>query len=254
MIGASPIAGLIWTLVRTDFKTRYHGTLGGFFWALLKPLTMFFVLMGVFSYMFASDPNFKINLIIGLFLYDFFSEATKSGIVSLREKAFLLTKAKFRTWVVVFTSSSNALINLSLFAITVTIFIHVFKRPVSFFEALVFFGYLFQFWMLVFGFSLASSVLFLIYRDLNQIWELTLQAGFFVAPVIYPLGIIPEEAHKYLYVWLPTAVIQFSRSVLVDGIIVSNTAHGLLLASVVIVMAVGIVIYRSLGAKALEKI
>ncbi len=30
-------AGLIWTLVRTDFKARYHGTLGGFVWALLKP-------------------------------------------------------------------------------------------------------------------------------------------------------------------------------------------------------------------------
>ena len=27
--------GLAWTLVRTDFKARYHGTLSGFAWALL---------------------------------------------------------------------------------------------------------------------------------------------------------------------------------------------------------------------------
>ena len=45
--------GLIWTLVRTDFKARYHGTLSGFVWALLKPLTMFLVLMAVFSFVFA---------------------------------------------------------------------------------------------------------------------------------------------------------------------------------------------------------
>ena len=29
--------GLVWTLVRTDFKARYHGTASGFVWALLKP-------------------------------------------------------------------------------------------------------------------------------------------------------------------------------------------------------------------------
>jgi len=62
------LAGFAWTLVRTDFKTRYHGTLAGFFWALLKPLTMFTVLMGVFSYIFASTPNYRLDLIIGLFL------------------------------------------------------------------------------------------------------------------------------------------------------------------------------------------
>ena len=27
------LAGLAWTIVRTDFKVRYHGTAGGFLWA-----------------------------------------------------------------------------------------------------------------------------------------------------------------------------------------------------------------------------
>ncbi len=71
--------GLVWTLVRTDFKTRYHGTIGGFVWALLKPLTMFLVLLAVFSYVFASEPQYKLDLIIGLFLYEFFQESTKIG-------------------------------------------------------------------------------------------------------------------------------------------------------------------------------
>ncbi|MCP4036181.1 MAG: hypothetical protein GY733_04535, partial [bacterium] len=31
------------------------------------------------------------------------------------------------------------------------------------------------------GVSLGSSVLFLRYRDLNQVWEVVLQAGFFIA-------------------------------------------------------------------------
>src|SRR5207253_687745 len=149
-------AGLVWTLVRTDFKARYHGSLGGFVWALLKPLSMFLVLMAVFSFLFASNPTYKLDLIIGLFLF------------------------------------------------------------LSYCVALV---------AVVVGFSLSTSVLFLRYRDLNQVWDVAVQAGFFVAPIIYPLGIIPERFHIYLYLWPPTPVIEFSRAVLVTGVVPTATAH-----------------------------
>src|SRR5207249_246841 len=101
------MAGLIWTLVRTDFKVRYHGTLAGFVWALLKPVIMFLVLMGVFSFIFSADPNYKLKLIIGLFLWDFFAEATKVGLLSLQAKGYLLAKTRFPRWILVATSSSN---------------------------------------------------------------------------------------------------------------------------------------------------
>ena len=55
-------AGLLWTLVRTDFKARYHGTLSGFVWALLKPAAMFVVLRPCFSLVFRSDPTYKLDL------------------------------------------------------------------------------------------------------------------------------------------------------------------------------------------------
>src|SRR5215208_5592445 len=115
--GHGHFGGLIWTLVRTDFKTRYHGTAGGFVWALLKPLTMFLVLLAVFSYVFASEPQYKLDLIIGLFLYEFFQESTKTGLLSLRAKGYLLTKARFPSWIVVVTSASNAVITLALFSV-----------------------------------------------------------------------------------------------------------------------------------------
>src|SRR5690349_20099581 len=65
-------SGLFWTLIRTDFKTRYHGSVGGFIWALLKPLAMFVVLVSVFSFVFATDPTYRLNLVLGIFLFDFF--------------------------------------------------------------------------------------------------------------------------------------------------------------------------------------
>lgn len=248
------LPGLIWTLIRTDFKTRYHGTLGGYLWALVKPLTMFAVLYAVFSVIFSMDPNYNLNLIIGLFLWDFFSEATKTGFLSLQAKTFLLTKTKFSAWIVVLTSASNALITVSIFSVAVCAYISIFQRSLSLLEISCFGLYIFLFLIIIIGISLAGSVLFLRYRDINQIWELLMQVGFFFTPIIYPLDIVPHKFHFYLYMWLPTAVIQFSRSVLVKGEIPTITGHLLLLGSALVVFFAGAALYCRLAPRSLERL
>lgn len=246
------LSGLVWTLVRTDFKTRYHGTVGGFVWALLKPLTMFVVLMAVFSYVFAGSRQYRLDLIIGLFLYEFFQEATKTGLLSLRAKGYLLTKARFPSWVVVVTSASNAAITLTLFSFLLIAFLALTGRAPSLPRIALFAMYQLHFFAIVTGFSLAASVLFMRYRDLNQVWEVVTHAGFFVAPIIYPLDILPERVHAWLYVWPPTPVILFSRSVLVDGRTPSALAHGLLTLEAAVILVAGALIYRARAPRVAE--
>jgi lipopolysaccharide transport system permease protein len=252
--GNAYMPGLIWTLIRTDFKTRYHGTLGGYLWALFKPMTMFLVLLGVFSLIFSMDPDYPINLVIGLFVWDFFAEATRSGMGCLHAKAFLLTKARFPRWVLVLTSCSNSVITVSLFVIVVTIYLAVFREPLSLVGLFFFLLYLVLFLMIIIGFSLAASVLYLCYKDLNQFWDLALQAGFFVAPIIYPLDILPEKYHIILYLWPPTSVIQFIRLVLVHGEIPSLLANGLLIAAAAASLVVGVLVYRRFVPRAIEEL
>jgi lipopolysaccharide transport system permease protein len=245
-------AGLIWTLVRTDFKVRYHGTVGGFVWALMKPLAMFVMLMGVFSFLFASEPNYKLNLIIGLFLWDFFASGTIAGMGALQSRGFLLTKARCPAWILVVCSISNALITYVVFTVIILLFLMMLGHPPGVAAALLFVTYGLAMTLIITGFSLAASVLFLRYRDLNQIWDMALQAGFFVAPIIYPISILPERFHVYLYLWVPTPIIQFSRNVLVDGRIPTLTGHAYLLGAVALCLVVGTVVYRRLGPKAAE--
>lgn len=245
-------AGLIWTLVRTDFKARYHGTFGGFLWALLKPLSMFIVLMGVFSFLFASDPTYKLDLIVGLFLWDFFAEGTKTGLTSLHARGYLLTKARVPCWILVVTSISNAAITLAVFCVVIVVFLTGAGRPPSVASLVAFAAYCAALAAIVVGFALASSGLFLRYRDLNQVWDVVAQAGFFFAPVIYPLGILPERYHIYLYLWPPTPIIEFSRAALVTGVVPSTTANIYLLADAAICLLTGILIFRRLSPRAAE--
>jgi len=244
--------GLIWTLVRTDFKARYHGTLSGFVWALLKPLTMFAVLTAVFSLVFRREPHYKLDLLIGLFLWDFFAEGTKVGLTALHAKGFLLTKARFPAWILVVTALANPLFTILVFSIAFVVFLSAVGQAPSLVVLGLFLAYLVAMGLLIVGFSLGGSVLFLRYRDLNQVWEVITQAGFFITPIIYPLGVIPERFHFYLYLWPPTPIIEFTRSALVEGRAASLVAHVDLGLVVLAVLGAGVGVYRRLAPRAAE--
>lgn len=237
------LSGLFWTLVRTDFKTRYHGRLGGFVWALLKPLTMFLVLLAVFSLVFTTEPKYRLNLVIGIFLFDFFAEATKTGFVSLGSKAFLLTKVKFPMWVVVVSSVANAVITLGIVSLIILATLVMSGQSPAPAHLVLYGWYLLHYVIVAIGISFAASVIFVRYRDLNQVWDVIIQAGFFLAPIVYPIGVIPERFHKFLYLWPPTPIIQFSRVVLVDGTVPTFKAHVLLTTFTLLIFAAGLGIF-----------
>jgi len=141
-----------------------------------------------------------------------------------------------------------------VFAATFLVYLVVVGRGPSPAAAALGAWYLVQFVLITVGISLASSVLFLRYRDLNQVWDLVIQAGFFVAPVIYPLDILPERFHVYLYLWPPTPVIQFTRAVMVDGAWPTLKANLLLAGLTAAILAVGVLLFRSQAPDAAERL
>jgi lipopolysaccharide transport system permease protein len=208
--------------------------------------------VAVFSFIFHADPPSRLNLIVGLFLWDFFAESTKTGLVSLHSKGFLLAKARFPRWIVVVTSISNPLITLGGFAIVLIAFLAATGRAPSAPAAGLAFLYVAALVAICVGFSLASSVMFLRYRDLNQVWEVVSQAGFFLAPIIWPLGTVPERFHAYLYLWPPTPIIEFVRAVLVEGTVPTLRAHLYLGCGAAVTLLVGLLIFHRLAPRAAE--
>jgi len=241
------VAGALWTLVRTDFKVRYHGTVMGFVWAMLKPLAMFVVLMSVFTFVFPSQDDYALRLVLGLFLYDYFQEATKTGLVSLHAKGYLIGRSRFPRWLLVVASTANPLLVVLTASGAILACLAVTGRTPAPLALALFLLYLLLFSAIVIAFSLASSVLFVRYRDLNQIWEVAVQAGLFVAPIIYPIDVLPERYHRLVYLWPPSSVIEFSRAVLLDGAPPSLRAHLCLVAATAASLAAGIAVYRRFG-------
>src|SRR3989339_587057 len=55
------------------------------------------------------------------------------------------------------------------------------------------------------GLSLFLAAAFVKYRDVNYIWEVILQAGFYLTPILYPITLITSPALQKLMLLNPMA-------------------------------------------------
>jgi lipopolysaccharide transport system permease protein len=73
--------------------------------------------------------------------------------------------------------------------------------------------------LIVYGISLSLASLYVYFRDLNQIWDIVLQVGFYTAPIVYPLSLVPEK-YMFYYMLSPiTRLMTIYRDVLLYGIV-----------------------------------
>ncbi|MCL4818579.1 MAG: ABC transporter permease [Vicinamibacteria bacterium] len=244
--------GAAWTLVRTDFRIRYHGTLGGFLWALAKPVAMIGVLASVFSWLFAATPDYRLNLLVGIVLWDFFAEGSRTGMLSLLAKAHLIGKTAFPRWLLVVTSLATPLLTLAVFTGGLLAVLALAGRLPGPGPLAAFFGAQLALLSIVLGLAFATSVVVLRYRDLNQVWDVVLQAGFFLAPVVYPLSAVPESLRPWLMLWPPTAVLEYARAAAVGARVPEFATAGPLLAMVLLSLGAGIALYRRHAPAAAE--
>src|ERR1035437_7615362 len=128
---------LVMRLAKTDFKLRYHGSVLGYVWAILKPLLMFTILNFVFSSLFnfrnSGTPNYPLELLTGLLMFNFFSEGTMSGMNSLLSKAQLVTKIYVPRWTIVLGSTVNALFVYGMNLIVLILFFFIYHKVPTFF-------------------------------------------------------------------------------------------------------------------------
>lgn len=200
---------LLSELVRTDFKLRYQGSVLGYAWSLLKPLLMFVILYVVFVYVLKMDkgvPHFPVYLLLGIVLWNFFTETTMQGLSSVVGRGDLIRKVQIPRWMIPISTGISALINLGLSLIIVAVFVIVNGVHINFNIIFLVFNILMLYLFSV-GMSLFLSAAYVKFRDLSYIWEVILQAGFYATPIIYSLTLVPSVFIQKLLLLNPMAMI-----------------------------------------------
>lgn len=187
---------LLRQLVITDFKIRYKGSVLGYVWTLLRPLALFAVLYTVFVNFLrvgGDVPYYAVYLLLGVILWNYFVEVTNTGVSAVVGKGDLLRKLSFPRYVVVVSGSLSALINLTINLLVLTFFMIIGKVPFTI-NLLWLVPLVFE--LFVFSLSLAFilSALYVRFRDVNYIWEVVLQAGFYATPILYPITMVASKS------------------------------------------------------------
>lgn len=214
-------------LVITDFKLKYQGSILGYLWSLLRPLLLFMILYIVFVKFLKIGngvPHFPVYLLLGIILWNFFSDLTLQGLTSVVGRADLIRKVKIPRWIIVFSSSISALITFLLNFVVVLGFM-VFNHISVSWNVLLLPVYLLEIYVFAAGISLFLSASYVKFRDIGYIWEVILQAGFYLTPIIYPLSRISSISLQKIILLNPVAqIVQDMRYSLVtkDSITVSK--------------------------------
>jgi ABC-2 type transport system permease protein len=198
---------LLSELVRTDFKLRYQGSVLGYAWSLLRPLLLFLILYIVFVKFLRLGkdiPHYPVYLLMGIVIWNFFYEMTVQSLGSIVGRGDLIRKIRIPRWIIVFSSSISAVINLLLNMTVIVIFMilnHVDLLVTTLWLPLI----LIEVYLFALGLSLFLSAAFVKFRDINYIWEVILQAGFYLTPILYPLALITNLSFQKLILINPMA-------------------------------------------------
>jgi len=185
------------TLAKVEFKLHYRGSVLGYLWSVMQPLMLFGVLYVVFSGIVGLDDirHYPVYVLSAVVLWTYFSETTSGGVISLVQGEGLLRKMRFPSVAIPLSVSLKALFNLGMNGLVVLGFaVASGVRPrLSWLELPLLVVLLVA---LTTGLTLILSILYVRYRDTQQIWRVAERALFFVSPIIYPATQYPEAIRE----------------------------------------------------------
>ncbi|MFH1598264.1 MAG: ABC transporter permease [Patescibacteria group bacterium] len=226
-----------WNLIKefaiSDFKLKYQGSVLGYFWSLIKPLLMFGFLYLVFSiFLRFNIENYRVYLLLGIIMWTFFAECTSSATSSLISKGGIIQRVNFSRKAIVIASSATSFIT---FLLNLIIFIILYLISGLGFSWTIFIFILFvvELYFVALGLGFLVASLNVKWRDLSHIWEVLLQVGFWLTPIIWSVEMVPVKYHFWIYQNPLARIIQYSRDVVINHSVPSGTG---ILASLVLVL------------------
>ncbi|MGU3471613.1 ABC transporter permease [Paenibacillus sp. D51F] len=186
---------MLTSLVLSDLRTRYRGSLLGFLWTFINPLLMLGVYTLIFSTVMRIDlENYAIHLFIGLLPWIYFQSSLVNSSSVIIRNANLIKKIYFPREVLPLSVVFGGMINylLGCFILIPSIYfsgIHL-SSTILYFPLIL----LIQ-TILIAAFCVLFSAITVYLRDVEHILGIFTMAWLYFTPVLYPTSNIPE---KYL--------------------------------------------------------
>jgi ABC-type polysaccharide/polyol phosphate export permease len=208
---------LLHLLIANSIKTRYKRSTLGVIWTMLNPLLYMSVMVVAFSHLFRFQvANYPVYLLSGLIAWNFFSQTTTQAMNSLIWGGALLKKIYLPRTIFAVAAVGNGIINL-LVACIPLILIMLFTHQTIYVT----------WWFLPIaililsavslGVALIISMIAVFFADIVELYQILLQALFYLTPIMYPENILPAKLQNYLVLNPVYDVVRVFRTPIYEG-------------------------------------
>lgn len=196
---------LLSNLTLRELRSKYKRSVLGWTWSLLNPLATMLIFTLVFRFFLKIEPpqsratelkSFSLFLLCGLLPWNFFVNGVMASMGSLVGNANLIKKTYFPRELLVIAQVNSwivsLLIEMALLAVALVIFGNMVLPwlPVAILLIVLL-------TMFVTGLALTFSVLNVYFRDVQHFVGILFQVWFYLTPIVYPLGFVPERAEIF---------------------------------------------------------
>ena len=209
---------IVHVLARSEFRLKYAGSVLGYVWSLAKPLAYFTVLLARLR-----EPlqvrvveRYPLYLLIGIVLNTFVVDAVTATLPSIVSSGPTIRRIAFPPIVVPLATTLAAAMTFLANCVVVAIFLgfsHV--RPDL--DWLLLVPLMVELYVFVVAIALVASTLYVRFRDIGQIWEVTTALLFFVAPIMYPITILSPRVQHLVELNPFVQVMQDVRTILLGS-------------------------------------
>ncbi len=237
---------LLSQLVSRDFKVKYKRSVLGVVWSLLYPLLTMVVMAVVFSNVFRmSTPgvSYLCYLLSGLVMFNYFSEATNLAMSSVVANFSLLNKIYIPKYIFPLSKCLFVGINFLLTLIPLYGIIIITGTGLNIYHLLLPYVIVCLF-MFVLGVGLALSAIAVFLRDMFYIYGIITMMWMYLTPIMYDIHIIPENLQPILKLNPLYHYISFARQIILYHQMPALSTWIVCLVSSVIVLLLGITIFR----------
>lgn len=191
---------LLFNLLKRNLKLKYRQSYLGILWTILVPalnaLIYFFVFKNVLR---VGIENYFLFVLSGLMPWQFFSSAVLQSIESMTMNANLINKVPVPPRVFPYAEMNTVFINY-LLSLPILLGVAIYSKDSFSVQnfSLIFYSALL--YLQAYGMALAASTTFIYLRDLRHILSIILQAWFYLTPIVYNQGMLPEKLYWVEYV------------------------------------------------------
>lgn len=209
---------MIISLVKRDLKSKYKGSVLGFFWMILNPLLQLCVYTIVFSVIMRMNiDKYYLFMFVAFIPWLFFSTCLSGGTGAVFNQQDMVKKIYFPREVLPISFTISQFVNMMLSFVVVFAAVFISGIKISLQALLCLPVIMIIEFTLCLGITYITSALDVYFRDMGYMMNIVAMALVYLTPVFYSETMVPEKFMNLFYLNPMTPITMAYRDILYYG-------------------------------------